>query len=93
MNSEVLVTTCLIILARIADVWLGTGRTVAVVNGRKGMALGLGFFEVLSWGVAVSKVVTNLESPIYALAYAGWSAVPREVVEAETIARAMDLLF
>jgi len=70
MNSEVLVTTCLIILARIADVSLGTVRTVAVVNGRKGMALGLGFFEVLIWVVAVSKVVTNLDAPIYALAYA-----------------------
>ncbi len=70
MSSEVLVTTCLIILSRIADVSLGTLRTVAIVNGRKGMALTLGFFEVLIWIVVVSKVVTSLDVPAYAVSYA-----------------------
>lgn len=70
MSSEVLVTTCLIILSRLADVSLGTLRTVAIVNGRKGMALGFGFFEVLIWIVVVSKVVTSLDVPAYAISYA-----------------------
>ncbi len=70
MSSEVLVTTCLIILSRLADVSLGTLRTVAIVNGRKGMALGFGFFEVLIWIVVVSKVVTSLNVPAYAVSYA-----------------------
>lgn len=70
MNSEVLFTTLLIVLARIADVSLGTVRTVAVVNGRKALAFGLGFFEILIWVLAVSKVVTTLQEPIYAVSYA-----------------------
>ncbi len=70
MSSEVLVTTLLIILSRIADVSLGTLRTVAIVNSRKGMALALGFFEVLIWIVVVSKVVTSLDVPAYAVSYA-----------------------
>lgn len=61
----------LIILARIADVSLGTLRTVAVINGRRHVALVLGFFEVLIWILVVSRVVTQAAAhPLYALAYA-----------------------
>lgn len=70
MTQDVLLTTLLIVLARIADVSLGTVRTVAVVNGRKGLALWLGFFEILIWVIAVSKVVTSLDEPVYAVSYA-----------------------
>lgn len=68
---ELLLKCALIFLARVCDVSLGTLRTVAVVNGRGYLALGLGFIEVLIWIFAVSAVVRDaLEEPIYAFAYA-----------------------
>lgn len=61
----------LIILARISDVTLGTIRTMAIVNGRRGLAWGLGFFEVLIWIYAVSAVLRDgIQSPVVAIAYA-----------------------
>lgn len=61
----------LIVAARICDVTLGTMRTMAIVNGRRGLAWGLGFFEVLIWIYAVSAVLRNgIESPVVAVAYA-----------------------
>lgn len=70
MSWMVLGTCLLIILARITDVSLGTLRTVCVVNGRKGLAWVLGFFEVLVWVIVVSKVIANLTHPAYVIAYA-----------------------
>ena len=61
----------IIVLARIADVTLGTLRTVAVVNGRRSFAWMLGFFEVLIWILVVSNVIQTInESRIYPVAYA-----------------------
>lgn len=60
----------LIFVARIVDVSLGTIRTICVVNGRRHVALLLGFFEILVWIFAVSKVIQNLEHPALAVAYA-----------------------
>lgn len=61
----------LIFLARICDVGLGTLRSVAVINGRRGTAWCLGFFEVLVWVYAVSKVISQIHvSPLYAVAFA-----------------------
>jgi uncharacterized protein YebE (UPF0316 family) len=60
-----------IFLARILDVGLGTLRSVCVINGRRTAAWFLGFFEVLVWVIAVSKVITHVtEAPIYAVAFA-----------------------
>jgi uncharacterized protein YebE (UPF0316 family) len=70
MSWTILGVCLLIILARITDVSLGTLRTVCVVNGRKGWAWVLGFFEVLVWVLVVSKVIVNLNVPAYAIAYA-----------------------
>jgi len=70
VTLAVATTTLLIMLARIADVTLGTVRTVAVVNGRKRLAFALGFLETLIWVVAVSKVMTNLSQPMHAVSYA-----------------------
>ncbi|MCO6439415.1 MAG: DUF2179 domain-containing protein [Phycisphaerae bacterium] len=70
MNTEVIVTCFLIVLARIGDVSLGTMRTISVVQGRAFLAWMLGFFEVLIWVLAASKVLNNLESPFYIVAYA-----------------------
>lgn len=70
MDSTVLVTCLLIIAARITDVSLGTLRTVNVIQGRRGVSWVLGFFEILIWIFAVSKVIGNLQQPAYAISYA-----------------------
>jgi uncharacterized protein YebE (UPF0316 family) len=71
MDWNVLGGALLIVVARIADVSLGTLRTVAVINGRKTIAWSLGFAEVLIWVLVVSQVITTVrESWINAIAYA-----------------------
>lgn len=70
MDAKVLLLCLLIIIARIADVSLGTIRTVSIIQGRRVLAWCLGFAEILIWVFAVSKVITNLDQPIYAVCYA-----------------------
>ena len=70
MNAALLGTCVLIVLARIADVSFGTIRTICVVNGRRGIAWIMAFFEILIWIAVVSKVITNLNNYYYAVAYA-----------------------
>ena len=70
MDSSVLLTCCLIALARITDITLDTIRTVAIVQGRRGLAAVLGFFGALIFVCAVAKVLQNFDHPAYALAYA-----------------------
>jgi uncharacterized protein YebE (UPF0316 family) len=69
MNLTVFATFCLIVLARITDVSLGTIRMVSVVQGRRAFAAVLGFFEALVFISVVAKVLLNMKQPIYALAY------------------------
>lgn len=63
-----------IVVARIADVSMGTLRTVMVVTGRRPAAFVLGFFEVLIWITVVGQIVTHLDHwayyPSYALGFA-----------------------
>lgn len=68
-----------ICLARVCDVTLGTLRTVAVVRGRVMLASILGFFEVVIWVVAVGKVITTLDNPLYVFAYASGYALGNAV--------------
>lgn len=75
MSLEVLLTCAFIVVARIADVSLGTFRTVAVVNGRRALAFVIGFFEVLIWVFVVRAVLHSLEYPLYAISYAGGFAL------------------
>jgi uncharacterized protein YebE (UPF0316 family) len=70
MDMTVLGVSALIIIARIADVSLGTLRTVSVIQGRRGVSWFLGFAELLIWVFAVSAVIHNLDQPIYAVSYA-----------------------
>ena len=60
MTSELLWSCLIIILGRIADVTLGTVRTISVVRGRKHLAVLLGFAEVFIWIFIVAKVVSGL---------------------------------
>jgi uncharacterized protein YebE (UPF0316 family) len=60
----------LIFLARICDVSIGTLRIILVSKGKKNIAPILGFFEVLIWIVAISKIMQNLDNYINYIAYA-----------------------
>lgn len=70
MFWEVLGTSVLLMLSRIADVTIGTLRTVFIIQGRRGVASALGFVEVTVWILAVSAVIANIdENPIYIIPY------------------------
>lgn len=61
----------LIFLARICDVSIGTIRIIFVSKGRKNIAPFLGFFEILIWITAISKIMQNLDNYVNYVAYAG----------------------
>ena len=74
------VLAALIFLLRVADVSLGTVRTIVVVHGRIRLSVLLGFVEVLVWITAVSQVILRLrESPVLVLAYASGFAAGNAV--------------
>jgi len=60
----------LIFLARICDVSIGTMRIIFVSKGKKYIAPILGFFEVLIWITAISKIMQNLDNYVNYIAYA-----------------------
>ncbi len=62
----------LIFALRIVDVSLGTCRTIAVVQGRMGTSVILGFLEVLVWITVVANVIQHASNNVWLLiAYAG----------------------
>ncbi|MBN1388180.1 MAG: DUF2179 domain-containing protein [Bacteroidales bacterium] len=61
----------MIFLARIADVSLGTIRIIFVAKGMKRVAPLIGFFEVLIWLLAISRIFQDLDNWVAYLAYAG----------------------
>lgn len=65
----------LIFLARVADVSLGTFRTIVIFRGHKLLASFIGFFEIMIWLMAAAQVLTNLDQWYLALAYASGFAV------------------
>ncbi len=64
-----LILPLLIIIARISDVTIGTIRIVMVAKGQKLIAPILGFFEVLIWLIAISKIIENLDNWVCYIAY------------------------
>ena len=65
----------LIFIARICDVTIGTIRIVMVAKGQKIWAPILGFFEVLIWLLAISRIFENLDNWVCYIAYgAGFAA-------------------
>jgi uncharacterized protein YebE (UPF0316 family) len=60
----------LIFLARICDVSIGTLRIIFVSKGNRNIAPVLGFFEVLIWIIAISKIMQNLDNYVNYVAYA-----------------------
>lgn len=59
----------MIFFARIADVTLGTIRIVMVSKGQKFLAPILGFFEVIIWLIAMSKIFQNIDNWVAYVAY------------------------
>jgi uncharacterized protein YebE (UPF0316 family) len=59
----------MIFFARICDVTVGTIRIVMVSKGHKIFAPVLGFFEVIIWLLAMSKIVQNLDNWVCYVAY------------------------
>ena len=64
-----------IFLARVADVSLGTFRTIVVFRGYKLLAAFIGLFEIIIWLVASAQVLTNMDQWYLTLAYASGFAV------------------
>jgi uncharacterized protein YebE (UPF0316 family) len=64
-----LVLPLLIFISRICDVTIGTIRIVMVAKGQKLIAPILGFFEVLIWLIAISKIIQNFDNWICYIAY------------------------
>lgn len=61
----------LIFLARVLDVSIGTLRIVFLSRGMRILAPICGFFEVLIWLVAIGRIMGDLTSWVYYIAYAG----------------------
>jgi uncharacterized protein YebE (UPF0316 family) len=66
-----LILPLLIFLSRVADVSIGTIRIIFVSKGKKYLAPLLGFFEILIWLLAISRIMQNLDNYINYIAYAG----------------------
>jgi len=74
LNSDLvkyLLLPLLIFLARIFDVSLGTLRIIFVTKGMRRVAPFVGFFEVLIWLLAISRIMQDLDNWVCYLAYAG----------------------
>lgn len=59
-----------IFFARVIDVSLATTRTLLIVRGRRTPAAIIGFFEILIYITALSRVVNSLSNPINLFVYA-----------------------
>lgn len=73
LNSELVTYVLLplfIFLARIFDVSLGTLRIIFVTKGMRSVAPLVGFFEVLIWLLAISRIMQDLDNWLCYIAYA-----------------------
>jgi uncharacterized protein YebE (UPF0316 family) len=75
LQATPLLLAPLIFLARVADVSLGTLRTIVVFKGHRWLAAGLGFVEITIWLHAAGQVFRNLDAWYLSAAYAGGFAV------------------
>ena len=65
-----LILPILIFLSRLIDVTIGTLRIIMVSKGQKLWAPFLGFFEVLIWLIAISKIFQNIDNWVCYVTYA-----------------------
>lgn len=72
LTDQPLLVALLVFLARVADVSLGTLRTILVIRGHSVVATAIGFVETLIWIAASAKVITGIGDSWYlGVAYAG----------------------
>ena len=71
LSSQVLGAACLIFVLRVTDVSMGTVRTVMIIRGMRKWAALIGFIEVTIWVVAISQVMSNLDTVWTILGYSG----------------------
>lgn len=67
---DLVILPLLIFFARIMDVSMGTVRIILVSKGYKKLAPIVGFFEILIWIIAITRIVDNLDNWICYIAYA-----------------------
>jgi uncharacterized protein YebE (UPF0316 family) len=72
---ETLIGAAVIMLMRMADVTIGTFRTILIVHGRKYHAALAGFFEVLIWINVMRYVVDHMDNNLNLVMYAVGFAV------------------
>ena len=65
-----IIGSVMIMLLRIADVTLGTFRTILVVNAKRYHAAVTGFFEVLIWIFAMRYIVQHMDETLNLFGYA-----------------------
>jgi len=71
LDGTTLLWGLLVFFARVADVTLGTIRTISIVQGRSKIAFLCGIFEVTIWITVVAKVLQQIsERPLLAIFYA-----------------------
>jgi uncharacterized protein YebE (UPF0316 family) len=71
LDAATLLTGLLVFLARVADVSMGTMRTISIVRGRTTLAFILGFVEVSIWLMVIAAVLRQIASkPILGIFYA-----------------------
>lgn len=71
LTDNIALAFVIIFALRIADVSLGTLRTVYIMQGRKLLASVIGFVEVLIWIFAISQVIGAINDWVLMVAYAG----------------------
>lgn len=67
----ILLNSLFIFALRVADVSLGTIRTVLIMRGMRTWAAAVGFVEITIWVTAISKVVGHLTHIGYIIGYSG----------------------
>ncbi len=78
LSSEffgLLVIPAFIFLSRILDVSMGTIRIIFISRGMKLLSASIGFFEMLVWLFAISRIMLEMTNPLNYIAYAGGFAV------------------
>ena len=78
LNSEfigLVIIPLFIFLARILDVSMGTIRIIFISRGMKYLAAAIGFFEMLIWLFAISRIMFEITNMLNYIAYAGGFAV------------------
>jgi uncharacterized protein YebE (UPF0316 family) len=69
------VVPLLIFFARILDVSLGTIRLIFISKGERLLSAGIGFFEVIVWLLAITRIIDNLTNVYAYIAYGAGFAV------------------